>query len=304
MGKVIISESRLKELVAESLEEVLMESMEDEGALGDFARNAWNGIKSGAQAVGNAAQKAGQWVKDNGGLAGLAGQAYQGARNTVANAKKNFEAGRLKQRAKNVDFNPMTSYENRYGEEFADKMRAQRGDNYGQNRYDTMVKAWGGDGNKNGEQSQSTVPANGNTDPMPLPQNTSAQNAQTQNGGGQAPEQQAQGNAQQGQSPYLMKKNAALILQNAGFTFDKKSKQWMNANGVPATKSRSKNVQNSLQQFQNASNAISQQAAAKKQQTTSPQAQEPATVQAGDMNEARINQIVSESIKHVLNEKL
>lgn len=184
MPKFTITESRLNELISESIDEVLMESLEDEGKLGDFARGVYNKAKGGLQ-------KAGQYLKDKG-VAGAAADLYYGARYGLQNAQKKWEAAKLYQRAKNVDFDPMKPYEDKYGKEFADKMRAQRGDNYGINRYNKMAQVWNGDtGPNSNDNAQAPVagataqsaPAAGskpvsNVQPMAIPKGGNVQPTQ------------------------------------------------------------------------------------------------------------------------------
>ena len=69
MGKMIISEERLNQLIYESMAEVAQEMMLEEGRIGDFGRKVWNGLKTGAQAVGRGISQA---VKDPVGTYGSA----------------------------------------------------------------------------------------------------------------------------------------------------------------------------------------------------------------------------------------
>ena len=119
MEKVIINEERLSQIIAEAVDEVAKEKM---------------GV--------------GQWLGD------VAGNAYQWTRNQLANIQKGFTAGRLNQRAKNVNFNHLPKYREKYGDDYVRNMLAQRGDRYGKNRYDTMTKVWNGE---NPAQPDSTV---------------------------------------------------------------------------------------------------------------------------------------------------
>ena len=174
MPKFTITESRLNELISESIDEVLMESLEDEGKLGDFARGVYNKAKGGLQ-------KAGQYLKDKG-VAGAAADLYYGARYGLQNAKKNWEASKLYQRAKNVDYDPLQMYYEKYGPEFVQKMLAQRGDNYGDNRYAKMTNVWNGNTgpNSNGN-AQAPVAGSkpvSNVQPMAIPKGGNVQPTQ------------------------------------------------------------------------------------------------------------------------------
>ena len=77
MGKIIISEQRLNALINECIEEVMIE----EG----IVQNAWNGIKKGAQAVGNGVKK---FVKDPVGTAASVKGWYDQTKNRMQNRWK------------------------------------------------------------------------------------------------------------------------------------------------------------------------------------------------------------------------
>lgn len=276
MAKTIISESRLNQLIQEAFDEVMMESLEDEGKLGDLARGAWDGIKKGAQAVGNAYNSAKDTVDKNGGLL-----------NTVAKAAGNM---------KNKWNNAVDTYRN---------AAAGLTDNPSQGSYAIDSNAANAANASNNNNNDGGFKLG--SEPQPFPMNTAEnpQNGETQQGArqnGQQGEQNAQQNQQggqqgqqQAQSPTLIKKNASMILQKAGFTFDKKSKQWLDAKGVPATKSRSQNVKYWLQQFNNASaknTTQSQQPSAQGAQ----QQQQPATQGAQQQQQPATQGAVSESL--------
>jgi len=116
MSKFIIEEEKLNSILEECFEEVMLE----EGVFDRFKEGYQN-------------------FKNNGGFAGAAGRAYQRTRNSIANAKKDFEFGRAAERAKNVDYDPLKKYVDKYGADFAKKMVDQLGDRYGQNRYSKMT---------------------------------------------------------------------------------------------------------------------------------------------------------------------
>lgn len=281
MAKTIISESRLNQLIQEAFDEVMMESLEDEGKLGDLARGAWNGIKKGAQAVGNIYNRAKDTVDKNGGLL-----------NTVAKAAGNM---------KNKWNNAVDTYRN---------AAAGLTDNPSQGSYaidSNAVNAANASTNNNNDSGFKL-----SSEPQPFPMSTAEnpQNAETQQGAqqngqqgqqnGQQGEQNAQQNQQGGQqgqqqtqSPAFIKKNASIILQNAGFKFDKKSNQWLNAKGIPATKSRSQNVKYWLQQFYDASAKNTTQRQQPSAQGT--QQQQPAT--RGAVSESLIKKAVKEAIE-------
>ena len=113
MSKIVISEENLDRIIKEAILEAIDEKM----GFGEWLGNA-------------------------------AGNAYQWGRNQIANLQKGFTAGRLHQRANNVNFNPLSRYREKYGDQHVRDMLAQRGDRYGRNRYDVMSKAWNGTGVK------------------------------------------------------------------------------------------------------------------------------------------------------------
>lgn len=191
MNKITISEARLNKMIEESITEVMIE----EGLLG----NMWNGVKNGIQRAGN-------YVRDHGGLAGAAGALYQSGRNAIANAKKNFEFGRASERAKNQDYDPLQNYVQKYGTDFAQKMVNNLGGKYAQNRYNKMSDVRQG----------KTIPG-ANTDPDEPTANpvVQATNTPQQNklnfGGNQQTKQNVANKAQQ----ILQQK--AMFLKQKGF---------------------------------------------------------------------------------------
>ena len=93
MGKIIISEQRLNALINECIEEVMIE----EG----IVQNAWNGIKKGAQAVGNGVKK---FVKDPVGTAASVKGWYDQTKNRMQNRwKEAYNIARDKVRLQSAD---------------------------------------------------------------------------------------------------------------------------------------------------------------------------------------------------------
>lgn len=103
MSKITISEEKLNQLIYESIQE----SLEDEGL--------------------------GRWL----------GNAYQWGRNKLANFRKDFEAGRRNQRLKNVNYDPLQYYADKYGQDYADRMRGMSAQNYANQRLNKMRNVWG-----------------------------------------------------------------------------------------------------------------------------------------------------------------
>ena len=212
MNKIQISEERLNQLIYESLAEVIEES---------WVGDKWNNLKSG---VSNAYQN----FKQNGGMAGALGRAYQGVRNGIANAKKDFEFGRAAARARNVDYDPLKGYVEKYGPEFAQKMVDNLGSKYGEKKKNKMTNVRQG----------KTIPMT--DEPMVIPDLQQAQNGeqplqnggqqgQGQNGGQQGKTGQQQGQGGNGQNVQnkaqgLVKKYSTFLKQKG---FDLVNGQWV-----------------------------------------------------------------------------
>lgn len=93
MGKFIISEQKLNALINECIEEVMIE----EG----IGQNVWNGIKKGAQAVGNGVKK---FVKDPVGTAAGVKGWYDQTKNRMQNRwKEAYNIARDKVRLQSAD---------------------------------------------------------------------------------------------------------------------------------------------------------------------------------------------------------
>lgn len=117
MAKVVITEERLNQIIYEAINEAV-----EEGWLGDKAKQAWSGIKQGAQNLHNGIKNAGgvgQWA---------AGKAKQGLQTGVNAAKK--VVGGVNRAKAWVDQtkSDLLSYGNDEYNIQRDKMRAKRAD--------------------------------------------------------------------------------------------------------------------------------------------------------------------------------
>ena len=210
MSKFVISEERLNQLINESINEVI-----DESWLGD----RWNGIKQGAKKVGGAIKRGYQNFRKNGGVAGAVGGAYQRARNKVANAKKDFEFARAAERAKNVDYDPLQPYIEKYGPEFAQKMVDNLGSKYGENRYGKMTDVRQGKTIPTQQPNGSEISRNPDLQggEQQTPPQSGQTTAQTGNGGQQSQAQGGNGQNITNKAQGLVKKYSAFLKQK-GFS--------------------------------------------------------------------------------------
>lgn len=96
MGKIIISEQKLNTLINECVEEVMLEE-----GFRDTVGKAWNGIKQGAQAVGNGVKK---FAKDPVGTAASVKGWYDQTKNRMQNRwKEAYNIARDKVRLQSAD---------------------------------------------------------------------------------------------------------------------------------------------------------------------------------------------------------
>ena len=227
MSKIKISEEKLQSLISECVQEIINESLESEG-IGNFLGNA-----------------------------------YQWGRNKVNNFKKDFVVGRLHQRAKNVNYNPLASYRKKYGDEHVKNMLNQRGDMYGQNRLNTMINAYNGTfmGGDNAPRANTELAMDSvNQQPNVGPNNNRDRSDLV-----------AQSKQQMQQAAKFLKDNGHEFV-NGQWIYTKDGSNW------PALKSQYKAIRNAAQKYNIASKGVN------------------------GVYESKIRKIVSESLKEYLNE--